>query len=58
VNSSSVESTGGHDLCADLCEDQLRNSRARLPTITQLSAGTTEADDDAAMLAEFEANFS
>jgi len=51
---SSVESTGGHDLCEDL----LRNSRARLPTITQPSAATTEADDEAAMLAEFEANFS
>jgi hypothetical protein len=31
---------------------------ARLPTITQPSATTTEADDEAAMLAEFEANFS
>jgi len=54
---SSVELAGGHDLCTELREDLLRNSRASLPTIAQQPATTAEEEDEAAMLAEFEANF-
>lgn len=55
---SSVELAGGHDQCAELREDLLRNSRACLPVVSQQAVDTTEADDEASMLAEFEANFS